>query len=289
MSEKSIETLVPDIYELFTGDTFRPKPEEVVEFGVRLSNHIASRVGERRGGGYLRLSNLGTPCDRKLWYSINTPSDAEALRPEVKIKFLFGDILEELLLFLAQQAGHRVEGQQDELEINGVKGHRDAIIDGRTIDVKSASTYSYKKFESNDLPGNDSFGYLSQLGAYLNASKDDPRVVDKDRASFLVIDKTLGKVCLDTYQFPEYDYYKVVEQKRAMLDNPEPPEREYDDVPEGKSGNRKLGVACSYCPFKAKCWPRMRTFAYASGPVFLTAVVKQPLVPEIKDYESLED
>ena len=40
-----------------------------------------------------------------------------------------------------------LKGEQGEVEIEGIKGHRDAIIDGAIGDVKSASAFSYKKFE----------------------------------------------------------------------------------------------------------------------------------------------
>lgn len=157
------------------------------------------------------------------------------------------------------------------------------------MDVKSASTYAFKKFESNNLPGNDSFGYLPQLGGYIEASKDDPKVTDKENGSFLVIDKTLGKIVLDTYNFPEYNYYKMVEDKKKMLRLPIPPKRGFTDVPDGKSGNRKLGVACSYCPFKFTCWNGLRVFRYSSGPVFLTQVSRLPNVEEIKDFKAGEE
>jgi hypothetical protein len=229
------------------------------------------------------MSNLGTPCDRKLWYTVNRPGDAEPLPAPARLKFLFGHILEDLVLWLAEQAGHKVEGRQDECEIAGVKGHRDAVIDGRLVDVKSASTFAFKKFDTNGLVGNDGFGYLTQLGGYLHAAKDDPIVKDRDRASFLVIDKTLGNMCLDTYKFPEYNYNKMVADKREILGFPVPPKRNFSDVPDGKSGNRKLGVSCSYCPFKNKCWPELRTFVYSTGPVFLTNVARLPNVQEVKD------
>jgi hypothetical protein len=129
--------------------------------------------------------------------------------------------------------------------------------------------------------GNDGFGYLTQLGGYLHAAKDDPIVKDRGVASFLVIDKTLGNMCLDTYKFPEYNYNKMVADKREILAFPAPPKRTFSDVPDGKSGNRKLGVACSYCPFKAKCWPGMRTFLYSTGPAFLTVVSRLPNVQEV--------
>jgi hypothetical protein len=101
-------------------------------------------------------------------------------------------------------------------------------------------------------------------------------------ASFLVIDKTLGKITLDTYPKDDTDYNKLVDHKREVLALPEPPpEKCYPDELEGKSGNRKLGVGCSYCPFKNECWSGLRTFIYSSGPVFLTKVVREPKVLEV--------
>lgn len=275
---KSIDTIVSDIYAVFKEGEL--DPGLVHEWGRRVAETVGGRIREGREARVpqLRLSNLGTPCERKLWYSINTPELGIPLTGQARLKFLFGDILEELLLFLAEATGHTVEGRQDTLDLHGVIGHRDAVIDGELVDVKSAASFSFKKFENHTLPASDSFGYLTQLGAYLAASKDLKR---NDRAHFLVIDKQLGKVCLDTYSFPEYDYYKVVQNKRQMLAQNKPPKRAFNDKAEGKSGNRKLGMECGYCDFRRTCWPGLRTYLYSSGPVHLTHVEKDPKVPEI--------
>lgn len=281
---KSIDSLVEDIYGLFSNDNWTPDKKNVEEFGQRLAQHIANRASESKGQPSLRLSNLGYP-NRKLWYSINSNGDSEPLPPEARIKFLFGDILEELLLFLAKESGHTVTGTQDVIEVSGVLGHRDAVIDGHLVDCKSASSYSFKKFQEHKLgdEGADPFGYLSQLGAYHWASTD----CDPDVASFLVIDKTLGKITLDTWPRSDTDFNKVVEEKRKVLSLPEPPpEKCYPDEPEGKSGNRKLSVSCSYCPFKWTCWDSLRCFIYSTGPVYLTEVSREPKVLEVnKDGE----
>jgi hypothetical protein len=279
-TNKSIDTLVADIYSLFTDDKLDIRPERVADFGQRLGQHVANRISEQRGAPTLRLSNLGVP-DRKLWYTVNTPESGEKLPPEARIKFLFGDILEELLLFLAKEAGHSVEGTQDTISVNGVVGHRDAVIDGRIVDVKSASSFSFKKFAAHDLKGNDPFGYIDQIGAYMAGSSKDPLVTEKDVGSFLVIDKTLGHITLDTYPNTGKDYDKVVDHKRAVLELPEPPERCYEPVPEGKSGNSKLCVQCSYCSFKNTCYPGLRTFIYSTGPTYLVDVVREPKVIEV--------
>lgn len=220
---------------------------------------------------------LGQPL-RKLWYSINTPEEGEKLDGQTRFKFLYGDILESLVLFLAKAAGHDVQGGQETVSIAGVDGHRDAVIDGVLVDVKSASSYGYKKFEAHGLEGADPFGYLDQINAYLFASQDDTLVKEKNKAAFLAIDKTLGKMCLDTYDANGVDYVDKIESIRSVLVQPKPPARCYEDVPDGKSGNRKLGIECSYCAFKWKCWPGLKQFNYASGPVFLTRIAREPRV-----------
>lgn len=273
---KTIETLVPDIQKLLTEvKGFENVPVFAENLAKRLSNKLSSEHAPS-----LRVSNLGSVCGRKLWLACNKPEWAEPLSPEARYKFLYGDLIEETTLWLAREAGHRVEAEQAEVNINGVLGHPDAIIDGHLVDVKSCSTPAFKKFINHTLPQDDPFGYMVQLSAYLYGLQNDDRLIDKRKASFLAIDKTLGHIVLDTYEFPETDFSAVVAAKKEMLAKIEWPARAFSDEPEGKSGNRKLGVSCSYCPFKEKCWPGLRTFFYARGPAFLTHVARTPDVQE---------
>lgn len=275
-----IETLVSDIYELV--DKGGEISDELVSsFAESLAGIVRDRMKARQQGSYLRPSNIGENCDRKLWYSIRHPDIAEPLSPETKLKFLIGDIHEAVLLFLAEAAGHEVSGQQDVVEINGVAGSRDAVIDGTLIDVKSASSRSFDKFVSGLNPQTDAFGYLKQLNFYLEASQNDDKVTDKDRAGFLASDKTLGKITLDLHKRAGIDYGKLIEDKREMLASDKLPRRGYGSVPFGKSGNQALGVECKYCAFKHSCWPGLRTFIYSYGPEFLTEVVNEPRVFEV--------
>lgn len=269
---KRIEDFVPDIYRMLE-EGVRLDEGIVRAFGHQLAEVLAERLSRVREKPTLRLSNLGTPCDRKLWYSINAYQLAEPLSGPTRIKFLFGDILEELVLFLGEAAGHSVTDRQKRVEVNGVVGHIDALVDGELVDVKSASPYSYTKFKDGLKPEDDGFGYLTQLGAYGAA-------IGGEHAHFLPVNKVLGHICLDTHEQPDVDYVQRTEHARAILAMDNPPPRGYDDVPEGKSGNRKLQVGCSYCDYKATCWPGLRRFDYARGPTFLTRVVREPKVDE---------
>lgn len=281
---KNISTLVEDIYDVVDGQGGWDKV---------VSDHLASRLSatidrrlspsEEEYKPSLRMSNLGTPCTRKLWYSVNQHTEAEPLRPATKLKFLYGDILEDLLLSLAEAAGHTVEGEQDQMDILGIKGHRDAVIDGVTVDVKSASSYSFQKFKDHKLREDDPFGYIEQLSSYVYAAQDDPLVKDKVQGAFLVVDKVNGSICLDVYDFTKEIWNKKdrVEDIRKSVNAEHPPERAFSPVPEGKSGNMKLPFQCSYCDHKFTCHDGVRTFIGSRGPLYLTKVVREPKMKEV--------
>ena len=109
---KQIETLVKDIYDLFSLDPIKMDEKEVDKhidtFGEMLKVHIkAFMYEEPRTKGNLRLSAIGKP-DRQLWYDVNSKKEIEDLTPSTRIKFLYGYILEELLLLCASISGHKL-------------------------------------------------------------------------------------------------------------------------------------------------------------------------------------
>ena len=104
-----------------------------------------------------------------------------------RIKFLYGHLLESLLLTLTRLAGHEVTEEQKEINIAGVLGHQDCRIDDMLVDVKSASGNSFKKFASGRLSEDDPFGYIGQLSAYAEDKQDK-------EAAFFVIDKQNGNL-----------------------------------------------------------------------------------------------
>jgi hypothetical protein len=280
---KTIDTLIPDIYKVIEGHG--GWDETVTKF---LSDGISEVAAQRfteaqKPRNYLSLSSLGTPCHRKLWYKINESEKAEKLTAESLGTFFYGDLLEVLVIALAKAAGHKVEGMQDTVEVHGIKGHIDCIIDGVMVDVKSASKYSFEKFKNHELEGNDPFGYVSQLSSYLYAAKTDKRVINKHEACFLVVQKDRFKLCLDRYDFTQQLKNKgqEVENIKSVVSGPIPTDR-IPPVPQSKtSPNTKLDIQCSYCEFRATCYPEARKFIYSTGPLFLVDVNKLPNVPEV--------
>lgn len=279
---KTIDTLVVDIERLFEGHGFSAALEHFSsDLGKTFLDRFVEYGQEREFS--LRLSNYGRPL-RQLWYEAkNYPR--EALAPNVKLKFLYGHILEALLLLLASESGHVVEHQQKEVWVDGIPGHIDAVIDGIVIDVKSASTYSFNKFKSGSIRLDDPFGYIPQLSGYSTALGGLP-------GGFLVVDKTLGHICLEQFSKEELESYDVIGRiaaDREAIASPEPPERCYEPIPisrTDKSQNLKLNVGCSFCGWKEECWKDanngegLKTYIYSHGPVYLTKVVKEPRVQQ---------
>ena len=277
---KSIDTLVEDIYAVVQGrggwnavisKEFRDSVGDVMDSRLSPDQPARSMTG-------LRMSSIGQPCKRKLWYSIHQTSTAQPMAPANLLKFLQGDLLESVLISLAKAAGHTVTGEQTVLYCDGVRGSRDCVIDGVTVDVKTASAAAMKKFVTNSLRTEDPFGYIRQLAGYVKGAADDPLVLDKKRGAFLAIDKANGTLVLDMYDLTEEinSMEEHIEGLKTMLSEKEPPARSFEDVPEGKSGNYKLDTPCVFCDFKKQCWPDVRAFKYSWGVIYLTKVVREP-------------
>ena len=225
---------------------------------------------------------MGARCPRALWYSIRQPDMAEPLPPWADIKYSFGHILEALVITLAKAAGHEVIGEQDELRLDDIVGHRDCVIDGYTVDVKSASTISFSKFKSGQFT--DTFGYLDQLDGYVLAARDDPLVKVKDKGYILAIDKQLGHICLYPHEVThgrELGLRERIAYYKSIVSSQDPPACTCKTIAQGASGNIQLDVKAGYSPYKYCCFPHLRTFLYASGPVYLTKVVRKPDVTEV--------
>lgn len=270
----SINTLLADVSALLqTNGWFTQSlaDEFAKEVSLRMQTHFNEEKTPR-----LRMSKLGDECPCALWNSIHHPELAEPLPSHARFKYAYGHIIEALAICLAKASGHTVTGEQDEVVLDGIVGHRDCVIDGCIVDVKSCSSYSFQKFKDRTLAQDDAFGYLEQMDAYVVGSSDDPLVQVKDRGYFWAIDKVLGKMCLyEHYARPTHIRNRITEHKR-LIGLPSTPACTCGIISDGKSGNLRLDVKASYNSYKYACFPRLRTFLYAEGPRYLTKVVKLP-------------
>ena len=284
---KSVYTLVSDIYKLM-------ETKEVAEgvdlesaidlFGENVKDLMRNEFGGRkRDGRKLRMSNIGRE-DRYLWNVYNDVEKSDEIQGHTYVKFLYGHLIEEMLLFLTRAAGHEVTDEQKKCEVNGITGSMDCKINGIVTDVKSTSTYGFRKFKDGTLAYDDPFGYVAQIKGYAHsegATKFGWLAMDKQNGhlTYLMYDEEDTQA--PVYDLISYDIKERIEHVKKLVEHPTPPDVCYGTIDDGKSGNQKLAVGCSYCSYKKVRWPTVRAFAYSSGPRYLTEVHNEPKVQEI--------
>src|ERR1044072_7628638 len=148
---KTIHTIVDDIYDTLRNKELTRTNEITSRFAENLSKRLQAQAEERSDHGRLRLSGMGIKCPCALWYSLHHPELADAYKPWELNKFFYGHMLEEWIISLAKASGHEVVGEQDEIILDDVTGHRDCIIDGCVVDVKSATSRGLQKFKDRTI------------------------------------------------------------------------------------------------------------------------------------------
>jgi len=235
----------------------------VEEFGEACKNALLKQFTEgRRSKFEPRMSNIGRPlCQLQM--------EAKGIKGEgqpynVKMRNTFGDLIEALALFVMKSAGVVVENEQKKVVYkfgeNKIEGRQDVEINKKIWDIKSASPYSFeKKFGEeggfNEVVKDDTFGYASQGFLYSEGQ-------GKDFGGWIAINKSTGEwtVCETPALHDEYKKValdKAKENFKALQDGV-PFKRNYEAVEETfrskPTGNKVLGFACSFCPYKLPCW-----------------------------------
>ena len=280
-----LQDVIPNIYEhLEKLSDGTPLPITQGDIDLVVGNIrkalISWAIPEKRNRDFtVRMSNVGKP-ERQLWFEKNDENLSKSIDGPTQIKFLYGHLLEEIVLMLVRMAGHEVTDEQKEVDVNGILGHMDCKIDGEVVDVKTASRFAFKKFSEGRLPQDDPFGYLGQLSGYESAGGTSD-------GGFLVMNKESGELCM--YQPRQEDKLNITDKIDNLIPALEldtPPELCYDPIPDGKKGNMKLPKGCNWCKYKYECHKDandgagLRTFKYSNGLTYLTEVVAEPKVEE---------
>lgn len=282
---KKLDTLIDDMNGILSGissgEAPEVKEEQIDKFLNNTKLALLDWLQPRKSSGKgLRMSVIGRPA-RQLWYDNHTERKQEIHDPSTQLKFLYGHVLEHLLLFLVEVSGHTVTAQQKKVKVEDVNGHMDCKIDGEVVDVKSASAMSFKKFKNGTLYEDDPFGYIAQLAGYEHNE-------GTTNGGLLAVNKSSGEIALfrpDELMKPNAK--DLINNLKEKLTKNEPPEKCYQPIPHDKTGNLKLPVGCVYCSHKFICHADsndgngLRVFKYANSNVFMTKVVNQPKVEEI--------
>ena len=105
---------------------------------------------------------------------------------------------------------------------------------------------------------------------------------------FLAINKESGELALlIPGDLSKPNVKTRIKDLKNALSLATPPDKCYNEIPEGKKGNMRLPAGSTYCPFKHECWADandgagLRSFIYANGIKHFTKVVSEPRVEEV--------
>ena len=172
-----------------------PIEQVINDFGENMKQILRDNITEHEfDRRKLRMSNIGKK-DRQLWYSYNG-YEGEKLMPHTRIKFLYGHLIEEMVLALTKLSGHDVTHEQKQVEGDGIKGYMDCKMDGVITDDKSASCYGYKKLKDSTIGKDDTLWDIDQIKGYANSEG----VTD---VGWLVMDTTNGHITYRKYDMTE--------------------------------------------------------------------------------------
>ena len=121
-----ISQLVNHIYDRMN-DKKKIKEENLNNFLDGIKNVIVEFLEKERtstDSRTIRMSSIGKP-NRKIWLDIHEPPENNFFSGATLIKFLYGSIIEELIILLAKESGHKVDSLQKEVSQEGVTGHMD--------------------------------------------------------------------------------------------------------------------------------------------------------------------
>jgi len=256
--------------------------EEVIE---QVGNDVKEALRKQFGGGVkrgdfrLRMSNLGRPTCQ-LWFDKNKPEEASSKPNNFMMNMMLGDIVEAVFKGLLKSAGVKYEEPENvtlDLGDTKIAGTYDLVLDGAVDDVKSASGWSYdnKFVDYETLREGDAFGYVSQLVGYAKAAK-------KKIGGWWVGNKANGAFKYVSAQNADADYEmkKIRATVETVNENKfarcfEPIEETFRGKP---TGNKILGVNCSFCSYKESCWDNLQQ---------LPSVMSKAQFPKVVNYVEL--
>ena len=250
--EIQIKTFLPKLLE---GEKI---PQNLIDEMTGLLNKRLQK--ETRQEFTIRMSAIGKPLCQSQMEKLGVKKGSQPYNQIVR--FVTGDMLELWLLMVMKAAGVNIQSQDKSVSVDiggiSIKGTLDVIIDDVVWDIKSASAFSFRKFQEGykAVIENDTFGYASQGFLYSKAT-------GLPFGGWIVINKNNGDITVceitgDHYKLSKETLLKVEKNIESLVSNA-PFKKQFTDVDElfrkKPTNNRILCITCGFCNFRDTCWP----------------------------------
>ena len=258
-NSKSINTVVPDVYEVMKSRDYSGDLNTIaMQAGREVEEAIKKAFEPYENKNELRMSSIGR-CERAQWYAVKgyTPEELEG---SVYLTFLQGHVLEAVLVALIKLAGHDVQDQQKKHTVEGINGSQDCTIDGELVDIKTASAWSFDNKFAEDGIKDDTFGYIKQLSGY-------GKTEDRKDGYFLAFNKNKSTLKLCKQELEE-DIDTFIVDLKDKMESDTPPMRLANATTFSKAeAKEKLCMTCAFCGFKEDCYGSLIAKPVPSGKI----------------------
>ena len=240
-------------------------PHIINEFAENCKQALNKQFNEKKTDFRLRMSNIGKPLCQLQMQALGAQEAAPSY--DFKMRMAMGDVLEALIIAVIQASGIEIKNKHGKVKLplnkkSSIEGEFDIELDDGIYDIKTASPFAFEnKFKPDDayerIKESDAFGYVTQGHGYGMAS-------DKPFKGWIALNKSTGEITIaeakDTKQERE-DVYDKIQHTYKSISKRKAFRRCFTDVEEvfykKPTGNRTLGIECSYCPYKTRCWKNL--------------------------------
>lgn len=240
-------------------------PPHILDSFAEAARHaLEKHFTEERRDFTLRMSNIGKPtCQLQMQAN---GVEGEPRTYDFKMRMILGDLIEALLIALMESSGIEIKSKHGKVsyEVDGktISGEYDIELDDGIYDIKTASPFAFEhKFNADNafekIKDNDSFGYIAQGIGYGMAA-------NRSFKGWIAVNKSTGEIAfadaIESVQEKD-EVHEKIRKSIVATDGAQPFERQFHDVPEvfykKETGNRVLGVECSFCDYKRSCWDNL--------------------------------
>jgi len=213
----------------------------------KIDDALTRRPDKKRS--YLGASELGYPCDRRVWYSYHMPEKREAIPPRVKRIFDMGHMIEEYVLDLLKDAGiivwgEKPDGTQFGFKDDEIRGHADGIVKGipesdqpHLLEIKSMNKSNFAKCEKRGIES-EFYHYFIQMQIYMLK-------LELKNGLFISYCKDNSELYTERIKLDKMKAEFYLKRGKELVIENKTPDRKFKS---------SAYFECKFCPFKEECW-----------------------------------
>jgi hypothetical protein len=208
----------------------------------------------------IRMSNMGKhSCQLQM-----NKAGAKKIRKPYNfiMRMLIGDAVEAWTMVFLKLAKADITGGKDIVSLDiadtTIKGESDVDIEGKVFDIKSSAPWAFKnKWQKgfDAVKRTDDFGYVGQLYGYSEGQK-------KPMGGWIVVDKSSGETVVVEADLSDAEKQEIrgnIETTINKVNSDSEFERCFEPEDEffnrKPTGNKRLGITCTFCDYRSTCWP----------------------------------